>query len=764
MVTGGLGGVGLALAEQLAEGVREPVLGLLGRSDFPAEEDWPAWLETHGEQDPTGARIRRLTRLRERGARIALLRADVTDKRELGAALAALRARFGPLNGVVHAAGAPSTGMLARRTRADADAVLAAKTVGTLLLDRLCADDPLDFLLLCSSVSAVLGGPGQSDYGAANAFLDAFAQWRRRQGRPVTALGWGTWEGVGMAAGLTGRASAAGPETGHPLLRPVRAEGTTVVFETVLSTADSWIVDDHRLMGHGLVPGTAYLELVRAALAGQAGEREIELHDVLFMTPVIVPDGQTRTVFTTIEERDGRPHFTVRSRPAADAPWREHATGSASFHERGPDVVRDLAEVAERCEVTEVLETEAEIRRRLGVERFEEGGGPLRFWFGPRWQVLKTIRTGGRRMLATLRLDDAFLADLADYPLHPALLDMAGGVFRLHAEDPYYLPLTYRSLRILHPLTGTVEVAVEIKHPAGSTGETLTCDLELLDPDGRLLVQVTDFTVKRINDVEALLTQIGQTVAEAEAAGADAGAGTGFGSTEAGSAGSAGALAALAEGFGEPEGRAAFARVLAQPELPAQLVVTPQDFTALRRLARSITPALLARELEQLAPLGGSHPRPELATPFVAPATEREEAVAALWREVLGVEEVGVHDDFFALGGHSLAAVQINTRIRSRFGTELDLRDFFHSPTVAHTVDLLDGGGGTGGGDGDTIEALSRAGNGGEPGHEDLVDDDLDDLDSPDELDDLDGLSDEEVEARLQALLAEETADRGDQE
>ncbi len=367
-------------------------------------------------------------------------------------------------------------------------------------------------------------------------------------------------------------------------------------------------------------------------------------------------------------------------------------------------------------------------------------------------------------MLATLRLDEAFLADLADYPLHPALLDMAGGVFRLHAEDPYYLPLTYRSLRILHPLTGTVEVAVEIKHPAGSTGETLTCDLELLDPDGRLLVLVTEFTVKRINDVEALLTQIGQTVAEAEAAGED----TGAGSAEGGSTGSAGALAALAEGFGEPEGRAAFARVLAQPELPAHLVVTPQDFTALRRLARSITPALLARELEQLAPLGGSHPRPELATPFVAPATEREEAVAALWREVLGVEEVGVHDDFFALGGHSLAAVQVNTRIRSRFGTELDLRDFFQSPTVAHTVDLLAGGGGTGGGDGDTIEALSRAGDGGGPGHGDLDDhdldgldtsDDLDDLDELDELDELDGLSDEEVEARLQALLAEETAE-----
>ncbi|MFF7457091.1 SDR family NAD(P)-dependent oxidoreductase [Kitasatospora sp. NPDC008115] len=747
LVTGGLGGVGLALAEQLADGCEAPVLAFLGRSAFPDEDAWPGWPAAHGEQDPTTVRIRRLERLRERGARIAVLRADVTDEAGLAAALAGLRERFGPLNGVVHAAGAPSAGMLARRTPAEADGVLAAKTVGTLLLERLCADDPLDFLLLCSSVSAVLGGPGQSDYGAANAFLDAYAHWRRGQGRPVTSLGWGTWEGVGMAAGLTAGTGAGAAETGHPLLRLVRAEGATRVYETVLSTADSWIVDDHRLMGHGLVPGTAYLELVRAALAGQAGDRATELHDVLFMTPVIVPDGQHRTVFTTIEEHAGRTRFTVRSRPGEGAPWREHATGSASFHERGPDTVRDLAEVEARCEVTEVLSTEEEIRRRLGVERFEEGGGPLRFWFGPRWQVLETIRTGGRRMLATLRLDDAFRADLDAYPLHPALLDMAGGVFRLHAEDPYYLPLTYRSLRILHPLTATVHVGVDIKPGAG--GETLTCDLELLDTDGRLLVQVTDFTVKRINDVDALLEQIAQTVAEAEAAGGA----TGQDPRPA----AGGALAALGAGFTEADGRAAFARMLAQPGLPAHLVVTPQDFDALRGLARSVTPALLARELEQLAPPAGSHPRPDLATPFVAPATEQEEAVAALWREVLGVEEVGVDDDFFALGGHSLAAVQINTRIQGRFGTELDLRDFFHSPTVAHTVRLLSGSGG--GDTGEAIEALSRDTDAGLDGLGGL-----DGPDGPDGLEDLDGLSDDEVEARLQALLAEESTDRGDQE
>ena len=86
---------------------------------------------------------------------------------------------------------------------------------------------------------------------------------------------------------------------------------------------------------------------------------------------------------------------------------------------------------------------------------------------------------------------------------------MAGGVFRMHAEHLYYLPLTYRRMRVLHPLTGTVYCAVLVKTPAGSAGETLTCDFDLIDTDGRLLLQVTDFSVKRINDFDGLVEQVG---------------------------------------------------------------------------------------------------------------------------------------------------------------------------------------------------------------------------------------------------------------
>jgi acyl carrier protein len=400
---------------------------------------------------------------------------------------------------------------------------------------------------------------------------------------------------------------------------------------------------------------------------------------------------------------------------AGPAPaWQEHASGWVSFPDEAVEPIRDLDEVARRCAATEIVESEEELKRRLRLDLVEQAGR-IRFTFGPRWRCLRSIRIGERRLLVTLQLDDAYRADLDRYPLHPALLDVAGAAARIHARDVYYLPLTYRSVRVWAGLTGTVYCDVQLKESADASGETLTCDMELLDPEGRPLVRVVDFSIKRINDVDGLVAQIER----AAAAPAD---GPGHG-TE-------GVLATLGEGMAAEDAVAAFDRLLRAPSVPERVLVSRRDVAALRRLADSITPALLAREVERLAPLGGTHPRPDLATPYTAPQAEEEKTVAAIWQEVLGVDRVGVEDDFFALGGHSLAAVQIGAKIRGRFGVDLDLREFFEAPTVAHTVAVLaaHAGGGT-----DSIPVLSRA--------------------EPDDVDGLAELSDDEVDARLRELL-----------
>jgi phthiocerol/phenolphthiocerol synthesis type-I polyketide synthase E len=86
----------------------------------------------------------------------------------------------------------------------------------------------------------------------------------------------------------------------------------------------------------------------------------------------------------------------------------------------------------------------------------------------------------------------------------------------------------------------------------------------------------------------------------------------------------------------------------------------------------------------------GSYARPELATDYFPPTTESEERIAALWRELLGIDRVGVHDDFFTLGGHSLLATQIVARMHALFGLELPLKTVFEAPTVERYARLVE--------------------------------------------------------------------------
>jgi acyl carrier protein len=105
-----------------------------------------------------------------------------------------------PLRGVIHAAGLLDDGVLRQLTWERFPPILAPKAIGAWLLDRFTAADPLDFFIMFSSVAAVIGAPGQANYAAANAFLDALAHHRRRRGRPALAVAWAPWAGTGMGA------------------------------------------------------------------------------------------------------------------------------------------------------------------------------------------------------------------------------------------------------------------------------------------------------------------------------------------------------------------------------------------------------------------------------------------------------------------------------------------------------------------------------------------------------------------------------------
>jgi NAD(P)-dependent dehydrogenase (short-subunit alcohol dehydrogenase family) len=198
LITGAFGGIGLTVAERIAGG-RHAKLVLVGRSPLPERSAWPEWLEQHDDGDPTSERIRAVQQIESAGAEVMLACADVADRGQMTAVVDEARRRFGAINGVIHSAGVAGGGIIQLKSQNVADSVLAPKVLGTLVLDELMKDEPLDFFFICSSLASVYGGFGQMDYCAANNFLDAYAQANTQEGRLTVSVNWDTWRDVGMA-------------------------------------------------------------------------------------------------------------------------------------------------------------------------------------------------------------------------------------------------------------------------------------------------------------------------------------------------------------------------------------------------------------------------------------------------------------------------------------------------------------------------------------------------------------------------------------
>ncbi|TSC24493.1 type I polyketide synthase [Corallococcus sp. Z5C101001] len=216
LVTGGLGALGLEVAKWLVtKGARHLVL--LGRNP------------------PSSHATTTLQALDQQGARVHVVAADVSRADELSGALASLPSGMPPLAGVVHAAGVLEDGVLVRQGWERFSRVLAPKTAGAWNLHVLTRGLSLDFFVCFSSAASLLGAPGQGNYAAANAFLDALAHRRRALGLPALSINWGPWSGVGMAATGAQRRAASdwlgtlAPEQGLQVLTGLLEEDTPQV-------------------------------------------------------------------------------------------------------------------------------------------------------------------------------------------------------------------------------------------------------------------------------------------------------------------------------------------------------------------------------------------------------------------------------------------------------------------------------------------------------------------------------------------------------
>jgi acyl transferase domain-containing protein/acyl-CoA synthetase (AMP-forming)/AMP-acid ligase II/NADPH:quinone reductase-like Zn-dependent oxidoreductase/NAD(P)-dependent dehydrogenase (short-subunit alcohol dehydrogenase family)/acyl carrier protein len=305
LITGGTGGIGAVIARHLVEehGVRSLVL---------ASRRGP---ETQGAAELRNA-------LESLDARVRIAACDVGDRDQLEALVASIPADH-PLTAVVHAAGITDDGLVAALTPERIDSVLASKLDGAWNLHELTREHDIRAFVLFSSAAGVIGAPGQANYAAANAFVDALAAHRRAHGLPAVSMAWGLWE---RETGMSGRLRAVDlarmrrsgilriPEReglrlfdlgwvdADPLVVPIRLQGSALqalwqtgelpAILTGLIRASSWRRQERErvLLAEQLrdMPleerGGLVLQLVRgevAAVLGHASARAVDVQRVL---------------------------------------------------------------------------------------------------------------------------------------------------------------------------------------------------------------------------------------------------------------------------------------------------------------------------------------------------------------------------------------------------------------------------------------------------------------------------------------------------
>ena len=208
LITGGLGGVAFVLAAGLAH-VAKARLVLTGRARLPERDQWGAWRQTRGDADPMSQRILRIQALEALGAEVLPVSADAGNAAQMEEAFRQAEARFDVVHGVIHGAGIVA-GNTFRPVEeigsGECEEQFHPKVAGLIALDRALAGRQVDFCMLTSSLSSVLGGYAYAAYAAANIFMDAYA--RARSGRGTTrwmSVNWDEWRLVARPDDAGGR-------------------------------------------------------------------------------------------------------------------------------------------------------------------------------------------------------------------------------------------------------------------------------------------------------------------------------------------------------------------------------------------------------------------------------------------------------------------------------------------------------------------------------------------------------------------------------
>ena len=626
LITGGFGGIGQAIARELAPRGARLALITRGRID-------------------TAPVIAAQKRLEALGAEVLAIRADVTSPEDMVRATQETRARFGRLDVVLHAAGVIRDSLIAAKTDDDSWDVLAPKLLGTRALIEALAPDPAGLTVLFASTSSMIAPAGQADYVGANEYLNAVARSAPAALGRVVAINWGVWADAGMAARAMGLDNTV--DAGAPVDRPLLDETMPLPggreFRTLLKM-DHWIIGGHKTVsGQALMPGTGWIELLTEAALESGLSLPLVIRDLEFQRPVLVED--TALVTTRIEPSGDSLRVSILDDPQ----------GAANV----TALVAPLDETAPApLTVTGPWDQDGQGAAMASAQERQ-------MHFGPRWKVLRRFRITGDEGVAELSLSPEFLPEAEQgWLVHPALLDIATGwamqLIKGWSPDHLWVPMGYRSIRLYRPLTG--QVVSRIRN-AGENSDALGMaqfDITLAAPDGTICAEIKGFSLRKLAaamSAQPRRAPPARSMSPAERR----------------------LHHNISQGIPAAVGPAMLSRAISTGL--SQVYVSSLDLNALIAEAGVVQDA---------APAEGGFERPDLDSDFVEPTPGTQAELAAIWSELLGIAQVGAADSFFDLGGHSLIAVRMFGQLRKKFDVDLPISTLFEAPTIADLATLVE--------------------------------------------------------------------------
>ncbi len=284
-------------------------------------------------------------------------------------------------------------------------------------------------------------------------------------------------------------------EIDHPLIErcAVKTIGQEIYVGT-LGVDSHWVLREHKVAGRFVMPGTAYLEMIRKVCSKYLKNKYIQLENIMFIFPFSLEEGESKEIHIILKEAKDYYQVTIASESNGEYRWNIHVEGKIRFID---------TKEAPKYDIKSIIENE-------GMEELVDDGRKIIIDIGPRWkEINKRLYCGKKgQYLAFFEMPESNIKDLEQYYLHPALMDRSINAVNTVVGEGSYLPLSYKKMIVYGPTPKKMYSYIKEKNTKKESIETPSFDLFLMDADGRVFVEINDYVIKRVREDEFNFKQL----------------------------------------------------------------------------------------------------------------------------------------------------------------------------------------------------------------------------------------------------------------